>query len=53
LPYNNINLLALEILRFKSMSLDEREKMGQRARKFLFENRLFSKLANDYSELFV
>jgi glycosyltransferase involved in cell wall biosynthesis len=53
LPYNNINLLALEILRFKSMSIDEREKMGQRAREFLFENRLFSKLANDYSKLFM
>jgi glycosyltransferase involved in cell wall biosynthesis len=53
LPYNNVDLLANEILKYKTLTTEQRLEIGIRARNFLLKNRLFSKLAKDYETLFI
>ena len=52
IEFGNINLLTAEILKYKGMSMEEREIMGARARVFLLNNRLFTKLAKQYELYF-
>lgn len=51
-PFDNVALLAQEIIRYKTMSTEEISAMGKRAQKYLSENRLFSQLAREYEILF-
>jgi len=51
-PFGNVDLLAKEIIRYKTMSTEEISAMGNRALKYLRENRLFSQLAREYEILF-
>jgi glycosyltransferase involved in cell wall biosynthesis len=50
--FGNIDLLCQEILRYKYMSKVDRKIMGERARDYLKQNRLFSKLSIEYQALF-
>jgi glycosyltransferase involved in cell wall biosynthesis len=50
--FGDVNLLAIEILRYKRLSVFEREAMGKRAQNYLRENRLFKKLSLQYQEYF-
>mgnify|MGYP000182410960 FL=1 len=52
IEFGNINLLAAEIIKFKGMTMEEREIMGERARAYLQKNRLFTKLAKQYELYF-
>lgn len=51
-PFGDVDMLAEEIVMYKNMTVHERLEMGQRARKYLNENRLFKKLALDYEFYF-
>lgn len=50
--FGNIDLLSKEILRYKNMSKEDRQLMGDRARDYLKKNRVFSTLAIQYQRLF-
>jgi glycosyltransferase involved in cell wall biosynthesis len=50
--YGKVDLLAQEILRYKSMTLEERKLIGNNGRQFLKNNRLFKYLAEQYQSEF-
>lgn len=50
--FGNVDLLVKEIFKYKAMSNEERDIMGERARAYLKKNRLFSVLAKQYESLF-
>jgi glycosyltransferase involved in cell wall biosynthesis len=51
-PFEDVNLLSEEIIRYKRMSFIERNSIGKRGLEFLKENRLFDKLSRMYEENF-
>jgi glycosyltransferase involved in cell wall biosynthesis len=51
-PFGDVDLLAKEIIRYKNLSVADRLAMGQRARSYLMENRLFKKLSLEYQTYF-
>ena len=50
--FGAVESLANEIIRYRNMAASERERLGENGRKFLFEQRLFSKLAIEYENIF-
>ncbi len=51
-PFGNVELLAAEILKYKSLSITDRFEIGNRGRLYLEENRLFKKLSSEYQNHF-
>jgi glycosyltransferase involved in cell wall biosynthesis len=51
-PFNDVQSLHDEILKYKKMDSAERMRLGQNARQYLIEHRTFDKLASKYEELF-
>lgn len=51
-PFGDKEALTKEIFRYKKLGEDERFAIKERSRRFLLENRLFSKLALDYQTCF-
>lgn len=51
-PYGNVDLLAKEILKYKTMPAEELLVIGKRAKEYLKKNRLMCQLARDYEKLF-
>ncbi len=47
-PANDVYALKQEVLRYSMMSVAERERIGQKGKKWLFANRQYPKLAADY-----
>jgi len=50
--FGDVNLLMKEIKMYRDMPKERLRDMGEKGRKYLEENRLFEKLANDYQRLF-
>lgn len=50
-PANDVLALKNEVLRYSEMSESERERVGQKGKKWLLTNRQYSKLAADYLEI--
>lgn len=51
-PFGDKEALIKEIFRYKKLDKQERLAIRERSRRFLLENRLFSKLALDYQTCF-
>jgi glycosyltransferase involved in cell wall biosynthesis len=51
-PFGDVQELKKEIIRYMNLPNEKIEKIGKNGRKFLVENRTFTKLADEYIKLF-